>query len=294
MAGETSAGEVAATDPGAAHGRFRPGLASRIGMAIGRALPPGRPGLRLAGIAGPLAMSALENGIADIRALGLKLRLHPQGTLAEKRAFLTPQCFDVAELEALRAAMGPGRTFIDIGAGAGLYSLVAAKAGGPSSRVIAVEPQDRLRRRLAYNARANGLENIEISGVALSDYEGESVMRLVGGSEGSKQLVEAGDSNPAHSGAVRVARLPTLLAEMRVARLDAMKIHAEGGEMAVLAPYFASVPQESWPELLILERPGNSVPDAARDAVPMACSRGYRVEAETHANAILKRVRRSG
>lgn len=286
--------ELTTTDPGAVHGRFRPGILSRLGMAIGRALPRGRTGLKLAGIAQPLAMSALEDGVADIEALGLKLRLHPLDNLSEKRTYLTPQCFDVVELETLRGAMGPGKTFIDIGANAGLYSLVAAKAGGRSARVIAVEPQDEMRRRLAYNARTNGLEAIEISGVALSDYEGESVMRLVGSNRGGTQLAVTGEDQPGRSMAVRVTTLTTLLDEMRVAKLDVMKIDVEGGELAILAPFFASAAKDRWPDMIIMERPAINQVDAARDALSLACSRGYRVETETHANAILTLDRARG
>ncbi|MGY6533691.1 FkbM family methyltransferase [Glycocaulis sp.] len=263
---------LAGVDPGPAHGAYRPGLVSQMGLLIGRALPAGRTGLRLSGLARPLAVSGLKDGKADVKALGLKLRLHPEDNLSEKRAFLTPQCFDAAELSELRAAMGPGKTFIDIGAGAGLHALVAAKAGGPAARVIAVEPRSALRRRLAYNARANGLENVEISGAALSDYEGESVMRLVHG-EGE---------------AVRVTRLSTLLDEMKVARLDVMKIDTAGAEASILAPWFAETPRERWPGLIIMERSAGQSAENARDALFLACQRGYTVERETRSNAIVR------
>ncbi len=281
---EAATGALAGIDPGAAHGTYRPGIASRMGLAVGRALPAHRMSLRLAGIARPLAISALKDGVADVKALGLKLRLHPNDNLEERRAFLTPQCFDPAELAELRAAMGPGRIFVDIGAGAGLYALVAAKAGGPAGRVIAVEPRADMRRRLAYNARANGLENVEISGVALSDYEGESVLRLVGHT--------ADGSAPAttvNGEAVRVTRLATLMDTLRVKRLDAMKINAEGGEMPILAPWFADTPRERWPGLIIMKRPVNrGGAGSADNALYLACSRGYTVERETHANAMLR------
>lgn len=288
---DVQARSLAETDPGALHGAFRPGLTSRLGIAVGRALPRGRTGLKLAGLAQPLAMSALKNGVADIEVLGMKLRLHPLDNLSEKRAFLTPQCFDAVELDTLREAMGPGKTFIDIGANAGLYSLVAAKAGGRAARVIAVEPQDEMRRRLAYNARTNGLDNIEISGVALADYEGESVMRLVGDNRGGTQLVAGQAGSASHAHALRVTMLATLLAEMRVAKLDVMKIDVEGGELAILAPFFANVARERWPDLIIMERPAINKVEASRDALSLACSRGYRVETETHANAVLKLAR---
>lgn len=269
---EAASSALAEIDPGPVHGAYRPGLVSQMGLLIGRTLPAGRTGLRLSGLARPLAVSGLKDGKADVKALGLKLRLHPKDNLSEKRAFLTPQCFDAAELSELRAAMGPGKTFIDIGAGAGLHVLVAAKAGGPAARVIAVEPRSALRRRLAYNARANGLENVEISGAALSDYEGETVKRLVHG----------------ETEAVRVTRLSTLLAEMKAARLHVLKIDADGAETAILAPWFAETARDSWPELVIMKRPALNPAESARDALFLACAKGYTVERETHTNAILR------
>lgn len=279
--------------PEAEYGAHRPGFTSRIGLAIGRALPPGRTGLKLAGAARPLALSGVKHGVADVKAFGLKLRLHPLDNLSEKRAFMTPQCFDPAELKAVKAAMGPGKVFLDIGANAGLYALVAAKAGGPASRVIAVEPQREMRRRIAYNARANGLETLEITGIALSDYEGESLMKIVGRNKGMGRL-EGPDSRKNRrreqgSGeAVRVTTLPTLLAEMKADRLDAMKIDVEGAEVSILQPYFSQTPRAAWPELIVLERAQVNDLSRERDAVSLACSKGYQVETETRMNAILR------
>lgn len=267
------------------HGAFAPGLASKLGLAIGRSLPAGRTGLKLAGIARPLALTGVKDGVCDVEALGLKLRLHPKDNLSEKRLFMTPQCFDPEELAALGQAMGPGKTFIDIGANAGAYALFAAKQGGPRSRVIAVEPQREMRRRMAFNAEANGLGNLEISGVALSDYEGESVMRLVAENRGRAALETA----TAKSGeAVRVTTLKTLLEERGVDRLDAMKIDVEGGEARILSAYFRDVDREAWPHLIIMERPALHALGADEDAVALACAKGYRVAKETRMNAILR------
>lgn len=264
------------------HGAYAPGFAARVGLAIGRSLPKGRAGLRAAGAVRPLALTGLKDGQCDVEALGLKLRLHPRDNLSEKRLFLTPQCFDPDELDALRAVMGPGKVFIDIGANAGAYALVAAKAGGPSARVIAVEPQREMRRRLLFNARQNGLHTIEATGVALADYEGENVLRMVEGNRGGAVL-----GGPDAAGeAVRVTRLATLLDEMRVARLDAAKIDVEGGELPILAAYFKTAPRERWPELLILERADLAGRDAP-DAAAFALSRGYAVKARTRMNITL-------
>ncbi|TGY88252.1 FkbM family methyltransferase [Marinicauda algicola] len=275
----------AAGDRAPGHGAFAPGLAGRVGLAIGRRLPANRTGLKLAGIARPLALAGLTGGVADVEALGLKLRLHPKDNLSEKRLFMTPQCFDPEELAALGEVMGPGKVFIDIGANAGAYALFAAKAGGPRSRVIAVEPQREMRARMRFNAEANALSNLEISGVALSDYEGESVMRLVGENKGRAAL-ETGAGGAGE--AVRVTTLKTLLDEHGVEALDAMKIDVEGGEARILSAYFRDVAHAAWPGLIVMERPAVNALSTAEDAVALACAKGYRVARETRMNAILR------
>ncbi|MEO1040600.1 MAG: FkbM family methyltransferase [Pseudomonadota bacterium] len=271
-------------------GAYGPGLMSRLGLAVGRLLPRGEAGLRLAGAVRPLALLGARHGVSDVSALGLKLRLHPKDNLSEKRLFLTPQCFDPDELETLSAAMSPGRTFFDIGANAGAYALVAAKAGGPTSRVIAVEPQVEMRRRIAFNARENALSNIEITGVALSDYEGESVMRIVDTNMGRAALPANGAQARAGSGeAVRVTTLLKLMDELGVDRIDAAKIDVEGGEAAILSAFFRDAAEARWPGLLILERPQVNE-TGGDDPVALALQRGYRLTRTTRMNAILERA----
>jgi len=271
--------------PEPSYGAFRPGLPARIGLAIGRVLPANRAGLRLAGAARPLALAGMKAGTADVEALSLKLRLHPRDNLSEKRLFMTPQCFDPQELAALRAAMGPGKVFMDIGANAGAYALVAALAGGPASRIIAVEPQSEMRRRLAYNARQNQLSNIEVTGVALADYEGEDVMRLVGANLGRTAL---SDCSEASGEAVRVTTLRALMDEMNIPKAHAMKLDVEGGEAAILSSFFAGTGKARWPDLLILER-ADMDGERRQDASRIAASKGYKVRETTRMNVIMDR-----
>ncbi len=247
-------------------------------------LPANRTGLRLSGALRPAALAALKGDAADVNAFGLSLRLYPRESVAEKRAFLTPQCFDPHEIAALRAVMGPGKVFIDVGARAGLYALIAARAGGPASRVIAVEPDGRLRRRIAFNARQNALSNLDISGVALADYEGEDVLRYVPGQPGGPALT---GTQPPGGEAVRVTTLPRLMDEMRVTRAHALKIDARGGEAVIVRALFAGADPARWPELLILARTdleGGASPGAAR----LALGRGYRIAETTRLHQILR------
>ncbi len=277
---EMRSGPPAYESPVPGYGTYGPGLLSKIGLAIGRSLPASRTGLRLAGLVRPLALTGMKTGAADVNALGLKLRLHPVDNLSEKRLFMTPQCFDRVELDALRGIMRAGRIFIDIGANVGAYALVAAFSGGEKSRVIAVEPQREMRRRLSFNARQNNLFNIEISGVALADYDGKEIMRMINSNHGQAAL------GGTEGEAVRVTTLLTLMDELHVPRAHAIKIDVEGGEAAILSSFFATAPGDRWPDLLILERSDlderNSV-----DAANLAMAKGYQVRQTTRMNVIL-------
>ncbi len=267
------------------YGAHTPSLPARAAISLGRLLPNGPAGLRMAGALKPFALSG-KPGPRDVEAFGLKLRLHPHDNLTEKRLLLTPQCVDPEELDTLRTVMGPGRTFIDIGANSGLYSLVAAQAGGPKSNVLAVEPQAEMRRRMAHNARLNGLDNIQISGVALSDYEGEDVLRIVSENRGGTRLLETGGGD---GEAVRVRKLTALLADYRWTRIDIMKIDVEGDEWRILKPFFADADRSLFPRRIIMERfevNGMAREDTV-DPMPRLAQLGYRVERDARRNVIL-------
>jgi SAM-dependent methyltransferase len=56
----------------------------------------------------------------------------------------------------------PGETVLDVGCGAGLDTLIAARQVGPSGQVIAVDMTAEMREKAAAGARALGLANVEV------------------------------------------------------------------------------------------------------------------------------------
>ena len=64
-----------------------------------------------------------------------------------------------AIVDALRGISGPGRVWLDVGAGAGRYALPLALS---SRRVIAVEQSPAMRAALLDSARQAGIENVEL------------------------------------------------------------------------------------------------------------------------------------
>ena len=66
----------------------------------------------------------------------------------------------------------PGDLIVEVGANLGYFSLVLARAAGPSGRVISYEPDPDLGRILRRNAATNGYTNIDIRAVAVADRQG--------------------------------------------------------------------------------------------------------------------------
>ena len=154
-----------------------------------------------------------------------------------------------AELLAEIGRLHPGAIVVDVGANAGLYTVLAAQAVTPSGRVFAFEPSADEFARLAWAVAANGLPNVLASNVALSDAAG-FIGFIPGPSDhtGLHRLAAAADARsdaPSHVGARTVAR--TVWAERGdVAvplasgeQVALLKVDVEGAELSVLRGFQA-------------------------------------------------------
>lgn len=117
----------------------------------------------------------------------------------------------------LVASFLPGRTFVDVGANVGGFSVRAAKKG---MKVIALEPQKEVRRVLLTNAALNDVE-VKVFPYAVSDTDG--LVKLEGAG-GTAHVSDSGDK------AVSAVRLDSVIKEP----VDLLKIDVEGHELAVL------------------------------------------------------------
>ena len=132
-----------------------------------------------------------------------------------------------------------GGTFIDVGASIGWYSLKAAKAVGPTGRVIAVEPDRDALVNLRDNIHANGADSvIRVEPVACSDAETTLMFYAVErGNQVRSSLSErnASDGGPiSASYKVRARRLDDIANEEHLTRVDVIKVDVEGAEFLVL------------------------------------------------------------
>ena len=82
------------------------------------------------------------------------------------------------EIGFVRRCMAPGMRALDIGANYGLYTLALARAVGPTGRVWAVEPASTTAAFLSESVTLNGLQQVTVLQLALSDRDGLARLRL--------------------------------------------------------------------------------------------------------------------
>ena len=142
--------------------------------------------------------------------------------------------FESAELRFIRENLKPGGVFLDIGANAGIYSIIAAKSVGPGGRVVAFEPDSRNLELLRRNIELNQLSNVTVVSKAVSNTVGSSplaisrdgAMSSLAQTNHATQIVEKWET-------VETTTLDAAIRALDVAHVDLIKIDVEGAEMLV-------------------------------------------------------------
>jgi FkbM family methyltransferase len=123
-----------------------------------------------------------------------------------------------------------GDVFVDIGAHIGKYAIAAAKAVGPEGMVIALEPHPETFQVLRKNAEMNRLSNLKA--LNLGAWNTSGILKFyVGASASEFSAVETGLSKTVD---VQTRQVDDLLSELKVARVDWVKIDVEKAEIEVL------------------------------------------------------------
>jgi FkbM family methyltransferase len=124
-----------------------------------------------------------------------------------------------------------GMVAVDVGADIGYYTLLLARAVGPSGTVIAFEPIPDARRLLEQNIRTNNYRNVRVSSFGLATVEGESVLEA----PLERSRLAMGKAEPSAGDlVVKLRRFDDLRNDIGVHRIDIVKIDVEGAEHEVL------------------------------------------------------------
>jgi FkbM family methyltransferase len=125
--------------------------------------------------------------------------------------------------------LAPGSVFYDVGANYGFFSLLGSRLVGDSGMVIAFEPLEENREKLADHLTINGRSNCRVLPLALSDECGTVELVLDHGTG------RAGISFIERQGAVtRTVNSATLDSLTNLPAPDLVKIDVEGAEAYVL------------------------------------------------------------
>jgi FkbM family methyltransferase len=135
-------------------------------------------------------------------------------------------------LSGVLASLRAGEVFMDVGSNLGLFSIFAAKAVGLEGTVVAFEPETAAYNRLVENVRLNGLQNVRIFKIALSDGPGKKKLAL-GDPEAATQSAHLAEGD-GPSEVVDSSDYDSLATKHSFPIPRAVKMDIEGHEFAAL------------------------------------------------------------
>lgn len=136
--------------------------------------------------------------------------------------------WEAAEGAWLRTVLAAGQTVVDVGANVGYFTVLAAKAVGPSGSVVAVEPERENLRLLRANVWRNGCDNVRIVAAAAAATRGLLALRRSPTNAGDHQVHDEAGADDALVAAVA---LDDILAGEPV---DVVKIDTQGADHLVV------------------------------------------------------------
>ncbi len=137
---------------------------------------------------------------------------------------------------ALQVVLRPGDCFVDIGANIGMLALLGHHLVGVHGRVIACEPNPRLRERIESLVRTNNLQRLQLVASALGELPAMAELSEYAGHTGWGSLAPRGPEGADKTATwnVPVVRGDDVLAAVPTSQPMVIKIDVEGFEVPVL------------------------------------------------------------
>lgn len=130
-------------------------------------------------------------------------------------------------------SLGRGQTVMDVGAHIGSFTIMAAKKVGPGGIVVSLEPSSRNYKMLGVNIKANHYGNVRPLNMAAGSTPGVARLNLYR-RPGGNSFHERGDFDRVGVEEVKVTTLDGIADELKLGRVDFIKIDVEGHELEVL------------------------------------------------------------
>ncbi len=155
----------------------------------------------------------------------------------------------------IRQTLRPGDTAFDIGANLGLVSFKMLEIVGDSGKVIAFEPQSRMADYIEQSIGLNGIENLQLERIGLSDKPGTLKLSIPEHNAGAATFMSNISSNFEEAS---ITTLDIFEEENRLGKVRVVKIDVEGFEEKVFngAKNFIA---KSQPDVIIFEENRNTM-----------------------------------
>jgi FkbM family methyltransferase len=167
---------------------------------------------------------------------GLRMRAGTRGHL-EREVLLTGN-WEPVVTQVIDRVLAPGDGAFDVGANIGFHSLSMARRVQRDGRVIAIEPNPRVRTDLQRNLSLNAISWVEVLSCAVGDQAGVARLKMpalgheLGGNQGLSSISAL--DTPSDSIEVNVETIDQLLASRGPVAVKLVKIDTQGYDAKVI------------------------------------------------------------
>jgi FkbM family methyltransferase len=204
--------------------------ATRIGAAIWN--HPANRGQRLSGILRFLSWQFTKHVLKRPRVISFHAKLlkcYPDSTSTSAALYFAGYA-DYREMKFLQAYLREGDNVLDIGANVGVYTLLACAYIGTTGSVDAFEPVERVAARIEEQAVLNGLKNVRVHRLAVSDEDGKRAFGFSG--EDAMAHLQRSGEDTSHAAEVQTIKLDSFAPYVRY---SVGKMDIEGAEPLAFA-----------------------------------------------------------
>lgn len=137
------------------------------------------------------------------------------------------------ETRVVRKIIEDQDVFFDVGGYIGWYSLNAAQLVGKNGKVFAFEPNPKIAKKLRVNCEINGLKNVDVQEIALSNNDGLEDFWI--GKNGMLGSLKKQDSASAFMKIkVKTMKIDTFCRKKGIKNIKLIKIDAEGSDLEII------------------------------------------------------------
>ncbi|MFT8999047.1 MAG: FkbM family methyltransferase [Acetobacter syzygii] len=216
-------------------------------------------------------------GPVDSYLFGFKVRFYPKDNQTDAKSAVCGTCYNAKEWRWVAKYLPVGGVFVDIGANMGFFSLFSATR---KARLVAIEPQPALFKRLSANLAFNNIEAYLVE-AAVGEKEENGTLVQTNLDYGSGRMGQGEGET------VSIRPLLDILADAGVKHIDMLKIDIEGYEDRALLPFLDKAHESLLPGYIIMEYSERDCWHS--DLMGRLKQAGYSKKARSRGNILLSR-----